>query len=62
MIEKVYGAIELGGTKIFGIIAKDRSNILARLILPTKLPEQSIQELTTFLKKDQMNSELIFNP
>ena len=50
MTEKAYGAIELGGTKIVGLIAKDRSNILTKHIFPTRSPEQSILELIGFFK------------
>jgi len=50
MIEKrIFGAVELGGTKTFVMVAKNREEILARKIFPTSSPKQTIKDITNFL-------------
>ena len=55
MAEKAFGAIELGGTKTFTLIAKDRSKIYSRKIFPTLSPEQTTKDITNFFR-DQANA------
>ncbi|MDO9547313.1 MAG: ROK family protein [Pelolinea sp.] len=55
MAEKAFGAIELGGTKTFVMIAKDKTNIYSRKIFPTLSPNQTISDITNFFK-DETNS------
>ncbi len=50
MAEKAFGAIELGGTKTFVLIAKDRSKIYSRNIFPTLSPEQTIPDITNYFR------------
>ena len=50
MEEKAFGAIELGGTKTFVLIAKNRSKIYSRKIFPTLSPEQTIKDITKYFQ------------
>ena len=51
MVEKAFGAIELGGTKTFVLIAKDRSKVYSRKIFPTLSPKQTILDISNFLQE-----------
>ena len=52
MAEKAFGAIELGGTKTFVMIAKDKSKIYSRKIIPTLSPKQTIFDIAKFFKNE----------
>ncbi len=51
MAEKAFGAIELGGTKTFVLIAKDRSKVYSRKIFPTLSPKQTILDISNFFQE-----------
>ncbi len=50
MPEKYFGAVELGGTKTFVMVAQNRDNIIGRRIFPTSSPKQTIQDISRFFK------------
>ena len=60
MAEKAFGAIELGGTKTFVMIAKDTSRIISKKIFPTLSPTQTIFDISNFFKNEtkSLNLEL----
>lgn len=52
MAQKIFGAIELGGTKITAIIAKDTQNIFSKKVFPTLGPEDTVQDIINFFKNE----------
>lgn len=50
MGEKYFGAVELGGTKAFVMVAKDRESIIDRKIFPTSSPKQTTLDITRFFQ------------
>lgn len=46
--ERIYGGIELGGTKTVFAIGTDRGSIIARHTVPTRTPEAVIADAATF--------------
>lgn len=46
----MYGAIELGGTKINCLLATSMDNIVAKIQFPTETPEKAIAQITNFFK------------
>ena len=58
MAEKAFGAVELGGTKTFVMIAKDKSDIYSRKIFPTLSPNQTISDITNFFQKETKSLDL----
>jgi len=58
MAKKAFGAIELGGTKTFVMIAKDNLNIFSRKIFPTLSPNQTISDITNFFKDETSSLDL----
>ena len=52
MAEKAFGAIELGGTKTFVMIAKDKTKIHSKKIFPTLSPKQTILDIANFFKNE----------
>jgi fructokinase len=45
---KYNGAVELGGTKTVALVAKDKDHIVAKKVIPTLSPEQTVQDLADF--------------
>lgn len=50
MAENFFGAVELGGTKTFVMVAKNRNEIVSRRIFPTSSPKQTIKDISRFFK------------
>jgi len=50
MADKYFGAVELGGTKTFVMVAKTRRDIIDRRIFPTSSPKQTIMDITRFFQ------------
>jgi fructokinase len=50
MIKKIFGAIELGGTKITAIVASDLNNIISKKVFPTLSPNETLQDIIQFFK------------
>lgn len=50
MDKTVYGAIELGGTKINCLVANSLDNILASIQFPTETPEKALAKIAEFFK------------
>jgi len=51
MAVKYFGAVELGGTKTFVMIAENRDKIIDRKIFPTSSPKQTILDITRFFQQ-----------
>ena len=51
MSKQYYGAIELGGTKINTLIADEHNNQVAKRVIPTLSPDESIEDIANFFKR-----------
>lgn len=51
----LYGAIEAGGTKFFCAVADDSLNIIEKVNIPTTLPKETLEKVTTFFKNYDIN-------
>lgn len=51
-----YGGLELGGTKMVAAIADDNGNIIDRFEIPTKQPNETLNELFEYFKDKQISS------
>ena len=47
----IYGALEAGGTKMVCAVGDRNGHILEQVSIPTKLPEDTIPEITDYFKK-----------
>ena len=50
MADKYFGAVELGGTKTFVMVAKNRKEITDRKIFPTSSPKQTLLDITRYFQ------------
>lgn len=50
MAENFFGAIELGGTKAFVMVAKKRNDIINRKVFPSSSPKQTLADINKFFK------------
>jgi fructokinase len=58
MAIKYFGAVELGGTKTFVMVAKNRTEIVDRKIFPTSSPKQTIMDITRFFQEVSTREEI----
>jgi len=58
MAENVFGAVELGGTKTFVVIAEDKKNIISRHLFPTLSPKDTMENIATFFKNKSVELKL----
>ncbi len=47
----LYGALEAGGTKMVLAVLNDRGEVLERVSLPTRTPEETMPEMTEWFRK-----------
>lgn len=51
-----YGAIEAGGTKMVLAAADEQLNIIARITLPTKTPEETVPRMLAFFREHPVDA------
>ena len=57
MAQKIFGAVELGGTKITAILAKDLKTVLDKKVFPTLSPKETLNDIIEFFKS-ALNREI----
>ncbi|MDP2965146.1 MAG: ROK family protein [Pelolinea sp.] len=57
MAQKIFGAVELGGTKITAIVAKDLKTVLDKKVFPTLSPKETLNDIIEFFKS-ALNREI----
>jgi fructokinase len=50
MAQNIFGAVELGGTKITAIVAKDLKTIINKKVFPTLSPKENLKDVIEFFK------------
>ncbi|MGO3170550.1 MAG: ROK family protein [Bavariicoccus seileri] len=51
-----YGAIEAGGTKFVLAVGDDQFNLLEKLSIPTRKPEETLEEVVAFFKEHPIDA------
>jgi len=59
MAQTIYGAVELGGTMITTIIARDTKSIIRKKVFPTLNPKDSIQDIINFFKSGFTDTDFL---
>lgn len=50
MTQKIFGAVEMGGTKVTAIAAKDLKSIISKKVFPNLSPRETMQDLFGFFR------------
>jgi len=57
MTQKIFGAVEIGGTKITAITAKDLKTIMNKGVFPTISPKETLHDIIDFFKSTLSEGE-----
>ena len=53
---KLYGALEAGGTKMVLAVADEQGKILERVSLPTRAPDETMQQMIGYFREKQISA------